>query len=405
MKLIEENITKTLDEIYLVETLNLNNKTILELGCGDAKMTKQIAQNGFDRKIIACEVDEIQHKKNLKLNIENIEFKLCGAQNIPLEDNSIDMVLMFKSLHHIPKSLMEKSLHEIKRVLKPNGLAYISEPLFFGKQNELVSMFHNEEQVRIDAFEAIKNAIENEDFKLFNEIFLISCIVISYFVTSIKINCSMKTKLLSICLFFASFLVYSQEILLSFKAEDENTNSINLETIEVENITTGNTITVGTELPFNLSDAVLSADSFSLEETQQGIQNVFPNPTNSETNITFYNASKQENTVQVYDVVGKEVVKLTRIFGDGLQTVKFVPNTTGVFFIKLIQQNKSYQSKIVVTKSISSDAKIEAVEFGKKKSLHKKTAEPFFNIGDELKFTTLYINLLCSKSSITSLLT
>jgi len=32
MKLIENNITQTLDEIYLVETLNLDNKTILELG-------------------------------------------------------------------------------------------------------------------------------------------------------------------------------------------------------------------------------------------------------------------------------------------------------------------------------------------------------------------------------------
>ena len=36
MKLIEENITQTLDEIYLIETLNLDNKTILELGCGSA---------------------------------------------------------------------------------------------------------------------------------------------------------------------------------------------------------------------------------------------------------------------------------------------------------------------------------------------------------------------------------
>lgn len=136
MKLIEENITQTLDEIYLLETLNLNNKIILELGCGEASMTKKISQNGFDRKIIACEVDKVQHKKNLDLNIENIEFKLCGAENIKVEDNSIDFVLMFKSFHHIPKEFMNKALLEIKRVLKPNGLAYISEPLFMGEQNE-----------------------------------------------------------------------------------------------------------------------------------------------------------------------------------------------------------------------------------------------------------------------------
>ncbi|NVJ52786.1 MAG: methyltransferase domain-containing protein [Campylobacteraceae bacterium] len=171
MKLLEKNITQTINESYLIETLNLNNKKILELGCGNAAMTKMIAKNGFDRQIIACEVDEIQHKKNLKEEIENIEFILAQAQDIPLEDNSIDFVFMFKSFHHVPKNMMQKALSEIKRVLKPNAIAYISEPLFQGDQNELIRLFHDEEQERIDAFEAIKEAVEKEEFKLFQEVF------------------------------------------------------------------------------------------------------------------------------------------------------------------------------------------------------------------------------------------
>ncbi|WP_104412112.1 class I SAM-dependent methyltransferase [Malaciobacter marinus] len=171
MQLLKNNIEQIINEAYLIETLNLDNKTILELGCGSANMTKQLAQTGVNRKIIACEVDEIQHKKNLLLDIENIEFKLCGAQNIDLKDESVDMVFMFKSFHHIPEKLMFKALDEIKRVLKPNGLAYISEPLHQGEQNELVAMFHNEEHVRQKAFEAIKNSVDKEQFKLFKEIF------------------------------------------------------------------------------------------------------------------------------------------------------------------------------------------------------------------------------------------
>jgi len=66
---------------------------------------------------------------------------------------------------------MKKALAEIKRVLKSNALAYISEPLFKGEQNELITMFHDEEQVRIDAFEHIKEVVENEEFKLFRELF------------------------------------------------------------------------------------------------------------------------------------------------------------------------------------------------------------------------------------------
>ncbi|PHO08757.1 SAM-dependent methyltransferase [Malaciobacter canalis] len=171
MQLLKNNIEQIINEAYLIETLNLDNKTILELGCGSANMTKQLAQTGVNRKIIACEVDEIQHKKNLLFDIENIEFKLCGAQNIDLKDESVDMVFMFKSFHHIPENFMNKALDEIKRVLKPNGLAYISEPLHQGEQNELVAMFHNEEDVRKKAFEAIKNSVDKEQFKLFKEIF------------------------------------------------------------------------------------------------------------------------------------------------------------------------------------------------------------------------------------------
>lgn len=171
MKLIETNISETFDELYLIETLNLDNRTILELGCGIASMTKKIASNGINRKIIACEVDEVQHEKNLTLNIDNIQFILSGAQSIPLEDNSIDIIFMFKSFHHIPNNLMPKALKEIYRVLKPNALAYISEPLFQGEQNELVAMFHDEEIVRQKAFNAIKKSVENQDFKLFREIF------------------------------------------------------------------------------------------------------------------------------------------------------------------------------------------------------------------------------------------
>lgn len=171
MKLIEENIAQTLEEIYIIETLNLNNKTILELGCGKASMTREIARSGFGRKIVACEVDKIQHEKNLKENISNIEFKLCGAENLPFDNESFDIIFMFKSFHHIPVELMDKAIDEIQRVLKPNGLVYISEPLFTGALNEILSIFHNEEEVRKKAFETIEKAVKEEKFKLFKEVF------------------------------------------------------------------------------------------------------------------------------------------------------------------------------------------------------------------------------------------
>jgi ubiquinone/menaquinone biosynthesis C-methylase UbiE len=129
-------------EIYN-RLLSLDNKHILELGCGSAEITRNIACSGADRKITALEVDEIAHEKNLQItDLSNVTFGLSGAQEISLEDESVDVVFMFKSLHHVPLDLMEPSMHEIRRVLKPGGLAYISEPVFEGDFNEVLRLFH-----------------------------------------------------------------------------------------------------------------------------------------------------------------------------------------------------------------------------------------------------------------------
>ncbi len=173
MQLIKNNIERVCqeDEIYENE-LCLDGKYILELGCGKAYISRKIATTGKNRHLVATEVDKIQHSKNLAItDLPNVRFILAGAESIPEKDESFDIVLMFKSLHHVPMQLMDKTLNEIHRVLKPNGLAYISEPIFAGDFNEVLCLFHNEEQVRKAAFKAVKNAVNSNLFQLKKQIF------------------------------------------------------------------------------------------------------------------------------------------------------------------------------------------------------------------------------------------
>lgn len=159
------------DEIY-EKALSLDNKRILELGCGKAYLTRKIVTTGAGRSMVAMEVDEIQHNHNLQIDdLPNVKFILAGGEDIPEGDASFDVVFMFKSLHHVPLESMDDTLKEIHRVLKPNGLAYISEPIFDGDFNEIIRLFHDEELVRKAAFDAIKKSVDNCLFTLQEEIF------------------------------------------------------------------------------------------------------------------------------------------------------------------------------------------------------------------------------------------
>ncbi|ADE11392.1 Methyltransferase type 11 [Sideroxydans lithotrophicus ES-1] len=173
MKISEPGYDRVCDERDIYERLlPLEDADILELGCGKAEKTFAIAERGKANRIVALEVDEIQHAKNLQRKTpSNVSFQLGGAQAIPVGDRSFDIVLMFKSLHHVPLALMDTAMAEIHRVLKPGGMAYISEPVFAGEFNEILRLFHDEQAVRAAAFAAVERAVAAGSFELASETF------------------------------------------------------------------------------------------------------------------------------------------------------------------------------------------------------------------------------------------
>lgn len=59
-----------------------------------------------------------------------IDYK-CDITNIPLSDESIDVVLLIEVLEHLPEPLL--ALKEINRILKKGGYLYISVPQGWGE--------------------------------------------------------------------------------------------------------------------------------------------------------------------------------------------------------------------------------------------------------------------------------
>ncbi len=148
------------DELDLVRTLlPLEGARVLDLGCGDAQMSRRMLREAGAASVVALEADRIQHGKNLAAPaMPGLTAVLGGAQAVPCDDASFDGVTMFKSLHHVPLDAMDRALAEIRRVLVPGGLLYVSEPVFAGDLNEIIRLFHDEELVRRKAVEALDRA-------------------------------------------------------------------------------------------------------------------------------------------------------------------------------------------------------------------------------------------------------
>ncbi|WP_366028897.1 class I SAM-dependent methyltransferase [Rhodoferax sp.] len=161
-------VSNELDLLHTLVKLDQHRK-IIELGCGAAELSRQLLARFPDCEITALEVDERQHAKNLLKPLQGLQFIQAGAQSIPLPSAAFDLALMLKSLHHVPLQQLDQALAEIHRVLKPGALLYVSEPVFAGPLNEVMRLFHDEEQVRATALRAIQQAVATGGWEQLSE--------------------------------------------------------------------------------------------------------------------------------------------------------------------------------------------------------------------------------------------
>ena len=105
-----------------LKSINLKDKNILEIGPGDIEHQKYWISKPRTFTIIDVDKSMAALAKN-KLQEQGIQPKIhIVSRNslLPIEDESIDVVLSFYSLEHIFE--LEKYLKDISRVLKPSGI-------------------------------------------------------------------------------------------------------------------------------------------------------------------------------------------------------------------------------------------------------------------------------------------
>jgi ubiquinone/menaquinone biosynthesis C-methylase UbiE len=105
---------------YLAAKTEIRGKHVLEVGSGRGGGARYVAGHFKPESYTGMDIAQSAVDLANKIHpLPNLKFIQGSAENIPLPDNSIDVVLNVESCHAYGS--VEKFLSEVKRVLRPGG--------------------------------------------------------------------------------------------------------------------------------------------------------------------------------------------------------------------------------------------------------------------------------------------
>jgi 2-polyprenyl-3-methyl-5-hydroxy-6-metoxy-1,4-benzoquinol methylase len=132
-------------------------KDVVDVGCGGGALVRDLAAAGA--RPIGVEISEEQlATARARDNGSGARYLVGRAEDLPLEDGSVDVVVFMRSLHHVPTKHLRDGLREARRVLRPDGAVYVAEPLAQGDFFALTSLVEDELEVRREAQAALAEA-------------------------------------------------------------------------------------------------------------------------------------------------------------------------------------------------------------------------------------------------------
>lgn len=131
---------------------NFNNRKVLEIGCGDGHTTRQLVDQAAEFIAIDPDPESIAKAKE---SLSGVDFRVGSGEDLEFLNNSFDVVLFTKSLHHQngPQALIETS-----RVLREGGQVLVVEPAVDGNLSDICNLFDDETSVLTSAVEAMDNS-------------------------------------------------------------------------------------------------------------------------------------------------------------------------------------------------------------------------------------------------------
>lgn len=152
------------NKIYECLVPQIKNKIVLDLGCGTGKFMQKF----YDKATKYYGLDLSDQQLNIakrKVDSNSVEFICCSAENIPLPDNSVDIIIATWVLGTILElDRRNKVLAEMRRVLKDNGSIYLVENDTGGEFEKIRNRYPN-----IQRTKEYNDWIEGNGFSCYNK--------------------------------------------------------------------------------------------------------------------------------------------------------------------------------------------------------------------------------------------
>lgn len=103
-------------------------KRVLDAACGEGYGSVLLAEKATQVCGIDINQEAIDHAQKKYGGKKTLKFMQGSAAKLPLPDQSVDVVVSFETIEHLPQNLQQPMIEEFARVLAADGVLIISSP-------------------------------------------------------------------------------------------------------------------------------------------------------------------------------------------------------------------------------------------------------------------------------------
>lgn len=112
---------------YLAISRHAAGKTVLDAACGEGYGSDLLAHTAASVTGLDVSEEAVSHARRT-YSRNNLTFLAASIGSIPLPDQSVDLIVSFETIEHVPEAIQFGFLAEAARILKADGQLVISTP-------------------------------------------------------------------------------------------------------------------------------------------------------------------------------------------------------------------------------------------------------------------------------------